>query len=37
VGDIGKTVIPRRVFEPEPEKVPEPEQVPEREAEPVPA
>lgn len=39
MGDIGKTVHPRRVFEPVPEKAPEPEQVPEQvpEQEPVPA
>lgn len=39
MGDIGRTVVPRRVYEPEPESVPVPEIVPgpEREPEKVPA
>jgi hypothetical protein len=39
VGDIGRTVVPRRVYEPEPEQVPEqePAVVPEQEPVLVPA
>jgi len=41
MGDIGRTVVPRRVYEPAPATLPvtepSPSEVPERESEPVPA